>query len=131
MVINRDKPLKRYHVGIIQAMLIPPNVELVFGIEASGENLIDTTKVNTRLPMLVYVFCENRSDYDYKKKVKATNALVQTNTIMSNRSSILNLDRDHYTQIIICCGLISILEITSTCIMIVVYVSHQYYIPKN
>ena len=109
-------------------MLIPPNVEPVFGTEANDENLIDTTKVNIRLPMLVYVSCENRSDCDYKKKVKAMNALVQTNTIMSNRSSILNLDRDHYTQIIICCGLISILEITSTCICLCFT---SYYIPKN
>ncbi|CBI27391.3 unnamed protein product, partial [Vitis vinifera] len=42
-----------YHVGIIQAMVTPSNVELVFSIEAYGGKLIDTIKVNTRLPMLV------------------------------------------------------------------------------
>ena len=34
-------------------MVTPSNVELVVSIEAYGGKLIDTIKVNTRLPMLV------------------------------------------------------------------------------
>ncbi|KAL6978341.1 Cellulose synthase-like protein D5 [Sarracenia purpurea var. burkii] len=40
------------HEGIIQIMLVPPNPEPVFGADSDGENLIDTTDVDTRLPML-------------------------------------------------------------------------------
>ena len=60
------------------------------------------------------------------------NALAHTGKIWSNGPFILNLNPDHhYTQIRICGGLTSILGITSICIMIVVDVSHQCYIPKN
>uniref|UniRef100_A0AB38Z7E5 Glycosyltransferase 2 family n=1 Tax=Paeonia suffruticosa TaxID=45171 RepID=A0AB38Z7E5_PAESU len=84
------------HAGIIQTMLAPPNAEPVFGTEADGENLIDTTEVDTRLPMLVYVSREKRPGYDHNKKVRAMNALVRTSAIMSNGPFILNLDCDHY-----------------------------------
>ncbi|KAK9733753.1 hypothetical protein RND81_04G089900 [Saponaria officinalis] len=84
------------HAGIIQAMLAPPNSEPVFGSEADGENLIDTTKVDVRLPMLVYVSREKRPGYDHNKKAGAMNALVRTSAIMSNGPFILNLDCDHY-----------------------------------
>ena len=91
-------------------MVTPSNVELVFSIEAYGGKLIDTIKVNTRLPMLVYVSCEKRLDYDHKKKVGAMNALVHIGKIWSNGPFILNLNPDHhYTQIRICGGLTSIL----------------------
>ncbi|KAF9688135.1 hypothetical protein SADUNF_Sadunf02G0165700 [Salix dunnii] len=65
----------------------------VFGVEANGENLLDTTEIDIRLPMLVYVSHEKRSGYDHNKKV---NALVRTSAIMSNSPFILNLDSDHY-----------------------------------
>ncbi|XVE77565.1 hypothetical protein DITRI_Ditri13aG0073600 [Diplodiscus trichospermus] len=84
------------HAGIIQAMLAPPNAEPVYGAEADGENLIDTTEVDTRLPMLVYVSREKRPGYDHNKKAGAMNALVRTSAIMSNGPFILNLDCDHY-----------------------------------
>ncbi|KAK6941045.1 Cellulose synthase [Dillenia turbinata] len=84
------------HAGIIQAMLAPPNAEPVYGGEADGENLIDTTEVDTRLPMLVYVSREKRPGYDHNKKAGAMNALVRTSAIMSNGPFILNLDCDHY-----------------------------------
>ncbi|KAJ4839172.1 Cellulose synthase-like protein D5 [Turnera subulata] len=84
------------HAGIIQAMLAPPNAEPVFGVEADSENLIDTTEVDTRLPMLVYVSREKRPGYDHNKKAGAMNALVRTSAIMSNGPFILNLDCDHY-----------------------------------
>lgn len=84
------------HAGIIQAMLAPPNAEPVFGAEADGENLIDTTEVDIRLPMLVYVSREKRPGYDHNKKAGAMNALVRTSAIMSNGPFILNLDCDHY-----------------------------------
>ncbi|KAH9605587.1 hypothetical protein KSS87_004836 [Heliosperma pusillum] len=84
------------HAGIIQAMLAPPNSEPVFGSKADGENLIDTTKVDIRLPMLVYVSREKRPGYDHNKKAGAMNALVRTSAIMSNGPFILNLDCDHY-----------------------------------
>lgn len=77
-------------------MLAPPNSELVYGAEADGENLIDTTEVDTRLPMLVYVSREKRPGYDHNKKAGAMNALVRTSAIMSNGPFILNLDCDHY-----------------------------------
>lgn len=77
-------------------MLAPPNVEPVFGVEADGENLIDTTDVDTRLPMLVYVSREKRPGYDHNKKAGAMNSLVRTSAIMSNGPFILNLDCDHY-----------------------------------
>ena len=77
-------------------MLAPPNSEPVYGAEADGENLIDTTEVDTRLPMLVYVSREKRPGYDHNKKAGAMNALVRTSAIMSNGPFILNLDCDHY-----------------------------------
>ncbi|RDX92133.1 Cellulose synthase-like protein D5, partial [Mucuna pruriens] len=84
------------HAGIIQAMLAPPNAETEYGAEADGENLIDTTDVDMRLPMLVYVSREKRPGYDHNKKAGAMNALVRTSAIMSNGPFILNLDCDHY-----------------------------------
>uniref|UniRef100_I1NBA2 Cellulose synthase-like protein D5 n=1 Tax=Glycine max TaxID=3847 RepID=I1NBA2_SOYBN len=84
------------HAGIIQAMLAPPNAELEFGTETDGENLIGTTDVDIRLPMLVYVSREKRPGYDHNKKAGAMNALVRTSAIMSNGPFILNLDCDHY-----------------------------------
>ncbi|KAF7152102.1 hypothetical protein RHSIM_Rhsim01G0288500 [Rhododendron simsii] len=84
------------HEGIIQIMLVPPNSDPVFGTEADGVNLIDTTDVDTRLPMLVYVSREKRPGFDHNKKAGAMNALVRTSAIMSNGSFILNLDCDHY-----------------------------------
>ncbi|GAU11266.1 hypothetical protein TSUD_342570 [Trifolium subterraneum] len=84
------------HAGVIQAMLAPPNVEPEYGSEADGDNLIDTTDVDVRLPMLVYVSREKRPGYDHNKKAGAMNALVRTSAIMSNGPFILNLDCDHY-----------------------------------
>lgn len=60
------------------------------------ENLIDSTDVDTRLPMLVYVSREKRPGYDHNKKAGAMNALVRTSAVMSNGPFILNLDCDHY-----------------------------------
>lgn len=77
-------------------MLAPSNAEPVYGSEADGENLIDTTEVDIRLPMLVYVSREKRPGYDHNKKAGAMNALVRTSAIMSNGPFILNLDCDHY-----------------------------------
>lgn len=77
-------------------MLAPSNAETVFGAEADGENLIDTSEVDVRLPMLVYVSREKRPGYDHNKKAGAMNALVRTSAIMSNGPFILNLDCDHY-----------------------------------
>ncbi|XP_059625625.1 cellulose synthase-like protein D5 [Cornus florida] len=87
---------KGNHEGIIQLMLVPPNPEPLFGAEADGENLIDTTDVDRRLPMLVYASREKRPGFDHNKKAGAMNALVRTSAIMSNGSFILNLDCDHY-----------------------------------
>ncbi|XP_043695891.1 cellulose synthase-like protein D5 [Telopea speciosissima] len=84
------------HAGIIQAMLAPPNSEPVMGAEADEENPCDTTEVDIRLPMLVYVSREKRPGYDHNKKAGAMNALVRTSAIMSNGPFILNLDCDHY-----------------------------------
>ena len=63
----------------VQAMLAPPNAELEFGTETDGENLIGTTDVDIRLPMLVYVSREKRPGYDHNKKAGAMNALVRQN----------------------------------------------------
>jgi 1,4-beta-D-xylan synthase len=76
-------------------MLAPPTSEPVLG-EPGG--LIDTTGVDTRLPMLVYVSREKRPGYDHNKKAGAMNALVRTSAIMSNGPFILNLDCDHYVH---------------------------------
>ncbi|XP_057964309.1 cellulose synthase-like protein D5 [Malania oleifera] len=84
------------HCSIIQVMLPPPNAEPVFGAEAGKENLFDTTQVDIRLPMLVYVSREKRPGYDHNKKAGAMNALVRTSAVMSNGAFILNLDCDHY-----------------------------------
>ncbi|GAB2281685.1 Cellulose synthase-like protein D5 [Dionaea muscipula] len=84
------------HAGIIQAMLAPPNSEPVYGSSAGADNLIDTTEVDIRLPMLVYVSREKRPGYDHNKKAGAMNALVRTSAVMSNGPFILNLDCDHY-----------------------------------
>ncbi|KAG6531828.1 cellulose synthase-like protein D5 [Zingiber officinale] len=85
------------HAGIIQVMLVPPNPEPVIGnVEQESFNLINTTDVDIRLPMLVYVSREKRPGYDHNKKAGAMNALVRTSAIMSNGPFVLNLDCDHY-----------------------------------
>ncbi|KAG0475787.1 hypothetical protein HPP92_015473 [Vanilla planifolia] len=56
------------HAGIIQVMLAPPNSEPVMGEEASEAHLIDTTTIDIRLPLLVYVSREKRPGYDHNKK---------------------------------------------------------------
>ncbi|KAJ6710546.1 CELLULOSE SYNTHASE-LIKE PROTEIN D4 [Salix koriyanagi] len=84
------------HAGIIQVMLAPPNAEPVFGVEENGESLLDTTEIDIRSSMLVYVSREKRPGFDHNKKAGAMNALVRTSAIMSNGPSILNLDCDHY-----------------------------------
>ncbi|KAG8093132.1 hypothetical protein GUJ93_ZPchr0012g21488 [Zizania palustris] len=87
------------HAGIIQAMLAPPTSEPVLGGDAAEcGGLIDTTGVDVRLPMLVYVSREKRPGYDHNKKAGAMNALVRTSAIMSNGPFILNLDCDHYVH---------------------------------
>ncbi|XP_031122362.1 cellulose synthase-like protein D5 [Ipomoea triloba] len=84
------------HEGIIQIMLVPPNSEPLFGNEVDEKNLISTTDVDIRLPMLVYVSREKRPGFDHNKKAGAMNALVRASAIMSNGAFILNLDCDHY-----------------------------------
>ncbi|KAH7438039.1 hypothetical protein KP509_05G102500 [Ceratopteris richardii] len=83
------------HAGIIQVMLAPPSCDPLFG-SSSEENLIDTSEIDIRLPMLVYVSREKRANYDHNKKAGAMNALVRASAIMSNGPFILNLDCDHY-----------------------------------
>ncbi|KAG0569252.1 hypothetical protein KC19_6G077500 [Ceratodon purpureus] len=83
------------HAGIIQVMLAPPTHEQLLG-SADEENVIDTTDIDIRLPMLVYVSREKRPGYDHNKKAGAMNALVRTSAVMSNGPFILNLDCDHY-----------------------------------
>ncbi|KAG0577200.1 hypothetical protein M758_5G132500 [Ceratodon purpureus] len=83
------------HAGIIQVMLAPPTHEPLLGSD-DEENIIDTTGIDIRLPMLVYVSREKRPGYDHNKKAGAMNALVRTSAIMSNGPFILNLDCDHY-----------------------------------
>ncbi|MQL89350.1 hypothetical protein Taro_021919 [Colocasia esculenta] len=84
------------HAGIIQVMLAPPSSEPVMGPEANEKSLVDTTGVDTRLPMLVYVSREKRPGYDHNKKAGAMNSLVRASAIMSNGPFVLNLDCDHY-----------------------------------
>ena len=76
-------------------MLSPPRPDPVYG-NTNEENLIDTTDVDIRLPMLVYVSREKRPGYDHNKKAGAMNSLVRSSAIMSNGPFILNLDCDHY-----------------------------------
>ncbi|GLJ09665.1 hypothetical protein SUGI_0113710 [Cryptomeria japonica] len=83
------------HAGIIQVMLAPPSSEPLMG-SSEEDNLIDTTEVDIRLPMLVYVSREKRPGCDHNKKAGAMNGLVRTSAIMSNGPFILNLDCDHY-----------------------------------
>ncbi|CAN4091369.1 unnamed protein product [Withania somnifera] len=84
------------HEGIIQIMLVPPNAEPLYGNEVDEKNMIDTTDVDVRLPMLVYVSREKRPGFDHNKKAGAMNSLVRASAIMSNGAFILNLDCDHY-----------------------------------
>ncbi|PHT58478.1 Cellulose synthase-like protein D2 [Capsicum baccatum] len=83
------------HAGIIQVMLKPPSDEPLHGT-AADDGLIDSTEVDIRLPLLVYVSREKRPGYDHNKKAGAMNALVRASAIMSNGPFILNLDCDHY-----------------------------------
>jgi cellulose synthase/poly-beta-1,6-N-acetylglucosamine synthase-like glycosyltransferase len=76
-------------------MLAPPTAEPLMG-SSDEENIIDTTDVDIRLPMLVYMSREKRPGYDHNKKAGAMNALVRTSAVMSNGPFILNLDCDHY-----------------------------------
>ncbi|KAJ7524033.1 hypothetical protein O6H91_18G073800 [Diphasiastrum complanatum] len=82
------------HAGIIQVMLAPPSHDPILGKE--DDDLIDTTDIDIRLPMLVYVSREKRPGYDHNKKAGAMNALVRTSAVMSNGAFVLNLDCDHY-----------------------------------
>nr|XP_016457601.1 PREDICTED: cellulose synthase-like protein D5 [Nicotiana tabacum] len=84
------------HEGIIQIMLVPPNAEPLYGNEVDEKNMIDTTDVDVRMPMLVYVSREKRPGFDHNKKAGAMNSLVRASAIMSNGAFILNLDCDHY-----------------------------------
>ncbi|KAJ6686658.1 X-BOX TRANSCRIPTION FACTOR-RELATED [Salix purpurea] len=95
---EKDPPLVTANtiLSILAAMLAPPNAEPVFGVEANGESLLDTTEIDIRLSMLVYVSREKRPGFDHNKKAGAMNALVRTSAIMSNGPSMLNLDCDHY-----------------------------------
>ncbi|KAG6555351.1 hypothetical protein Mapa_002577 [Marchantia paleacea] len=94
-VISGKEHSRGDHAGIIQVMLAPPTCEPIMG-GPDEENLIDTTDIDVRLPMLVYVSREKRPGYDHNKKAGAMNALVRTSAIMSNGPFILNLDCDHY-----------------------------------
>ncbi|KAH7315675.1 hypothetical protein KP509_21G060900 [Ceratopteris richardii] len=82
------------HAGIIQVMLGPATSDPVYG--NAEDLLLDTSGIDVRLPMLVYVSREKRPGYDHNKKAGAMNALVRTSAIMSNGAFILNLDCDHY-----------------------------------
>uniref|UniRef100_A0A0A0KT82 Uncharacterized protein n=1 Tax=Cucumis sativus TaxID=3659 RepID=A0A0A0KT82_CUCSA len=84
------------HVGIIQVILASSDAKPVYGSNKNGKNLIDTTNVDIRLPMLVYMSREKRPGYCHNKKAGAMNALLRTSAIMSNGLFILNLDCDHY-----------------------------------
>ncbi|OAE24508.1 hypothetical protein AXG93_590s1010 [Marchantia polymorpha subsp. ruderalis] len=95
-VISGKEHSKGDHAGIIQVMLAPPSCDPVMGSNDLEENLIDTTDIDVRLPMLVYVSREKRPGYDHNKKAGAMNALVRTSAVMSNGPFILNLDCDHY-----------------------------------
>ncbi|KAI0488832.1 hypothetical protein KFK09_028671 [Dendrobium nobile] len=87
---------------MVDVILMPPAKDTVFGTprdESSGGNcgnILNLTKVDVLLPMLVYVSRDKRAGYDHNKKADAMNALLCTSTIMSNRPFILNLDCDHY-----------------------------------
>ncbi|KAL0547532.1 hypothetical protein IC582_017470 [Cucumis melo] len=95
-VSGEDDHSRGDHVGIIQVMLPSSDAKPVYGSNTNGKNLIDTTDVDIRLPMLVYMSREKRPGYDNKKKAGAMNALLRTSAIMSNGPFILNLDCDHY-----------------------------------
>ncbi|KAG6554205.1 hypothetical protein Mapa_004121 [Marchantia paleacea] len=94
-VVSSKEHSRGDHAGIIQVMLAPPGNEPILG-SADEENLIDSSDIDVRLPMLVYVSREKRPGYDHNKKAGAMNALVRTSAIMSNGPFILNLDCDHY-----------------------------------
>ena len=82
-----------------QAMHAQPTSEPVLGGEpAESGVLIDTTGVDIRLPMLVYVSREKRPGYDHNKKAGAMNALTRASALLSNSPFILNLDCDHYVN---------------------------------
>ncbi|KAL8544958.1 hypothetical protein ACS0TY_005241 [Phlomoides rotata] len=93
---NEEGHSRGDHEGIIQIMLVPAGPEPLFGQEADEESLIETSEVDIRLPMLVYVSREKRPCFDHNKKAGAMNALVRASAIMSNGAFILNLDCDHY-----------------------------------
>ncbi|KAL0904759.1 hypothetical protein M5K25_026908 [Dendrobium thyrsiflorum] len=84
------------HAGILQVMLKPPSNEPLFGLAEEGNQMIDHSDTDIRLPMLVYVSREKRPGYDHNKKAGAMNALVRASAVMSNAPFILNLDCDHY-----------------------------------
>ncbi|KAF5729736.1 Cellulose synthase-like D3 [Tripterygium wilfordii] len=83
------------HASIIQVMLNRPADEPVRGA-AGDASFLDLTKVDIRLPMLVYVSREKRTGYDHNKKAGALNALLRASAIMSNGAFVLNLDGSNY-----------------------------------
>ncbi|KGN52837.2 cellulose synthase-like protein D5 [Cucumis sativus] len=95
-VPGEDDHSRGDHVGIIHVMLASSDAKPVYGSNTNGKNLIDTTDVDIRLPMLVYMSREKRPGYCHNKKAGAVNSLLRTSAIMSNGPFILTLDCDHY-----------------------------------
>ncbi|GJT75769.1 cellulose synthase-like protein D5 [Tanacetum coccineum] len=89
--VEEDHSRRDDDTGIIQLMLVPPGPECTYKTEEDPEDLIDTRNVDTRPPMLVYVFRESRRGYDLNKKAGARNALMRLCSIeVVTRSVIFN-----------------------------------------
>ncbi|KAL9382992.1 hypothetical protein Peur_023315 [Populus x canadensis] len=52
-------------------------------------NQFDFSEVDSRLPMLVKVYCEKLPGYDHSNKAGAMNASLQASAVISNGSFIL------------------------------------------
>ncbi|XP_062189873.1 putative mixed-linked glucan synthase 1 [Phragmites australis] len=88
---------KGQHSGIVQVILNHPSHKPQLGLPASiGNNPLDFSNVDMRLPMLVYLSREKRPGYNHQKKAGAMNVMLRASALLSNAPFIINFDCDHY-----------------------------------
>ncbi|XP_062205677.1 probable mixed-linked glucan synthase 7 [Phragmites australis] len=87
------------HAEVVQVLIGPSGRTPHLGIVASdGNNLVDLSSVDVRLPALVYMCREKRHRRAHHRKAGAMNALLRASAALSNAPFVLNLDCDHYVN---------------------------------
>lgn len=87
---------KGHHASIVQIVVNQPSHTPEFGLPAGGDDTLDFSTTDIRLPMLVYVSREKHPNYDHQKKAGAMNVQLRVSALLSNAPFIINFDCDHY-----------------------------------